>query len=333
MISLCFSTIEIIKSNGMKIVKKNSIAEDIDSLINQINYLLELDEDISDKFPRILEYNYDDKKATYTMPFYDMKHLDRSLINNEISGSELDNLLNEVLNFVVKDLYNKDFIDVPQNYKENKYFNRFFNRINYWKSQNNKVEELLEMPSYKINDKEYLNPLIILEEIKSQNKYDKYILPPKLGLIHGDLEANHILFEINEKKITDFKLIDPRADSKFGDIASDLAKLFQSLYGKSNFIQNGDFILDNSYNNFKMKIKDLNESIEFDLFLSGIKHLDLSKFNDKYLQDRILFNMGMHFLCASPFFLDEKFNNDTDIVLYLRGVQFLNDFRNKVINK
>lgn len=144
-----------------------------------------------------------------------------------------------------------------------------------------------------INGRKFSNPIEKLE--KTYKRLEKKLLDTKYTFIHGDLTMSNTVIS-NQKKLY---LIDPRGSfgsTKFyGDPRYDIAKLYYSIFGNYDSLNNGKFsykknsninnnhsysIESNNFNGYQKKLikelKENNEIIQFihaTIWLSLIPHV------------------------------------------------------------
>ena len=179
------------------------------------------------------------------------------------------------------------------------------------------LKSLLELPSVKINDFEYLG----FESLKSKvfDLLIKYINEVDFfSVIHGDYCFSNILFNIESQLV---KLIDPRGEfgevGIYGDPAYDIAKLRHSLISSYDFIVRDLFSLnETSKNEFDFTIYEtpLELRIFFDSLVSELYDISYIKLIE-----------GLLYISMLPLHKDSI---DRQKAMYLTGIKILNEVLN-----
>jgi hypothetical protein len=336
--SLLFSSVEKIEKDGITQIIKRAHEDELETTADQINYLLNLPEGLQEFFPTILEYKIGNDKVWYTMPFYSMQSLDCALYQNHVSIDDLKIIFSSLINIMFDKIYIRNICTVPCDYIKTIHFNRIEKRIKYLYSKRPDLTSLIYADIITVNGIKYRNVLALLNEIQQSSLLEK-LNPQFLGFIHGDLETNHILFDINDNKV-DFIFLDPRMPLNGGDYTYDMGKLWQSIDGEvTNLIQglfNLSFDMSNQEVNAKFKInrlrpvKELNELKKFVLDIVSNKKFIL---NDNNWYYRCLFSQAAHFLSAPPFFMDKNHPEKLAEAMYLTGVIKLNTLYNDYLKE
>jgi len=239
-----FNKISIDRKN--KTVKKTSL--DKESLINQINWYINIPESIKKYTPKILEYDLNEPYIL--MEYIPYRKLENFFIKGKIDIIKyfMNKKLNEILDLFSKfkkELSYEDYVDM--------YYTKTIKRLNTLENYGiEKINKILKAKKITINGEEYDGIPKIKKEIKDQIKF----LYSKEGtIIHGDLCFSNILFS---KTKDDIKLIDPRGKFGshiiYGDPKYDLAKLSHSINGKYEFIINDLYKLDDYNLTFPIEI-------------------------------------------------------------------------------
>ncbi|MEI2358512.1 hypothetical protein [Mesobacillus zeae] len=311
--------------NDQAYIVKTAQQKDLVTTIEQIHYLQNLPDEIKSYFPEITEFNITAESVSYHMPFYKMNQLDDALLDPDCQMDEIHEALTLLIDLLFSHIYGKDSKPVPEDFVLKTHIQRMEKRIHYFLSQRPDLCRLILSPALKINGEIFTNTLPSFDFLLREKNLES-LTPSNLSFVHGDLEANHILF-LKQQGEMQLKLLDPRSTDKGGDFAYDLGKLFQSIHGKSHVIQRGQFSL-----KYELE-KDIPE-IEFyvnsgrpseykDLFDKVINRIN-ERCNDKNWEKRTLFSEAAHFLSAPPFFLES--DCDAAAGLYLQGILLLNDF-------
>ena len=286
-------------------------------------------------FPNVLEYRIGKREVWYTMPFYSMQSLDCALYQNRVSIDDLKIIFGSLINTVFDKIYIHNIQSAPCDYIRTIHFNRIEKRLKYLYSKRPDLSALIHADVITVNDIKYRNALVLLNEIQQQSSLLEKLSTKFLGFIHGDLEANHILFDINDDKKVEFVLLDPRMPLNGGDYTYDMGKLWQSIDGQVvNLIQGLSFDMTDRQIDAKFSIhnlrpvEELKELQRFAINIINSKKLILSDNNWYY---RCLFSQAAHFLSAPPFFMDENHPEKLAEAMYLTGVIQLNNLYERML--
>ena len=330
--ALSFSEVNRFKKDSKEYILKVAKGKEMDVTVSQIKYLLDLPQNLKDKFPKVESYTIENDKVTYVYPFYDLNMLDKVLVNNEDDVEILEQLLSEVITFMCKEVYTLDNKTTDENFFNKKYLTRTESRVQYLLEEREDLKKLITSDEIEINGRCYLNINECMKIIKSSPKL-QLLIPNKLCKVHGDLLAEHILYDARDKEKIKFILIDPRCDSEGGDVAYDLAKLYQSIEGKFYEFISGNFEYDCDYEKeipvVNFRVKTLRNSSDYKSLQDRVKSA-IDKFQDnslfKNIDMRICFAEACHFIGAPPFYTGSEFKNRLAEILYIQGVIQLNKF-------
>ena len=173
--------------------------------------------------------NLPSKIKKFTPTIFDLDIVKAKIAMEKISSTSLrDTFLYFDKSF---DLWKKIFEDIKIFIK---YCQTTERKGNFW----NDVIKKTKLRSLKDNNKFEQNDFIIKleEELKQSAIYNK------VSLYHGDLIFNNIFYDQQKRLL---KFIDPRGEF-FGHWIYDIAKLYQCIYGKYDYIDSG---LYSFYNN------------------------------------------------------------------------------------
>ncbi|SFU66085.1 hypothetical protein SAMN04487886_10922 [Clostridium sp. DSM 8431] len=263
--ALSFSEVNKFKKDSKEYILKVAKGKEMDVTVSQIKYLLDLQPNLKDKFPKVESYNIEDDKVTYVYPFYDLNMLDKVLVDNDEDVEILEKLLSEVVTFMCKEVYTLENKPADKSFFNKKYLTRIEDRVQYLLTERKDLKKLITSDKIKINGKFYLNIHECMKLIKESSKL-QLLIPSKLCKVHGDLLAEHILYDAEDN--SKFILIDPRCDSEGGDVAYDLAKLYQSIEGEFYEFISGNFEYEYNYEKeipvVNFKVKTLRNSLDYE---------------------------------------------------------------------
>ena len=204
-----------------------------------------------------------------------------------------------------------------------------------------KCEELgriIDADKVIINGVEYRNIRELYTMLSSMDELLDMLRPKELVMIHGDLHFQNIL--LSNQTDTGFILVDPRGEIEGSDIYYDLGKLWHSFHAKYDFIHSDQFKFDLTWNgdvptaNFKIT-NSFAERVYDDIyqkFRSIVTKYDFIN-NDPNWEMKVLFAEASHLCSVATFHVGKKETPDRSIVLYLMGVQLINEFFDKYIDK
>ncbi|MBI2043094.1 NTP transferase domain-containing protein [Candidatus Pacearchaeota archaeon] len=320
--------------NFEKIIRKEAI-EGKEKLINEVQWILNLPEDIKKHFPKIIKYDFKTDPVYVEMEKYPMKTLRRLLMKGEITSNEALEILENVFDFMFNKVYPKSIKPTPKELINNIYFRRINDRLEEVKRKAAIFNDIIDGEEIIINGKKFPNIKKTFDELKENRELIKILSLPTVGLIHGDLHFDNIL--VDKKDFSKFVLIDPRGkmygSDVEGDYAYDLGKIWHSLNGLYDFLHDGKFDLEikiknkTIYANFSIFEDDSLK--EYKKIFSNIQSLlyryDMIK-KDPYWITRTKFNEVVHFCSMIPFHIKGDGKENLALALYLRGVMLLNNF-------
>ncbi|MCA1625968.1 MAG: aminoglycoside phosphotransferase family protein [Acidobacteria bacterium] len=212
-------------------------------------------------FPDVLRTWKSGEDTFYEMPLFRMNSL-RHLIFEESDQERCLAISKDVVEHVLETTFNHLYTedrrsDIYDGFVQLNYFKKYESRLRQTKellaqlketesgSGIEAYEKLLDAKSIKVGDIELQNPTTILNQLKADQSFMKYLQPPFLCMIHGDLHFDNILVDDRLPKRLNVILIDPRGFSHpgycsgVGDIAYDIGKLLHSANGYYDFIHSG----------------------------------------------------------------------------------------------
>ena len=255
-----FNEIEL---NQIEIYKKTS-----DNLKGQIMYYLNIPNELKDNFPFFLNYDYQDYK------WYNMEKI------NGVSVSKL---------YIAEELTTPQFLNILDTISKIHQFNKSSTNteniknsenINIYKNYSDKLQkryDLYDYSKYSNNNthQEYYNKIYNKLKIYEQQKEGV------LSIIHGDpVFTNIIINRFNQIKLIDMRGSIDEQITIYGDELYDWAKIYQSLIGY-------DEILDNVEVNFEYRQEFIN------IFFKYINKLYDN--NPKYLENIKLITVSLLF--------------------------------------
>lgn len=296
------------------VVKKQAFEEGAEKLSWEIQWLKELNVDVSHKFPPIIDSHISDNYSWFEMPFYDLPNLRKNILSGKFTKKDILFYLRKIVNFVFVDLYKRLDTKVDDSWLDRTHYDRVINRFDYLKGSSNIFKELLNCKTIVINNKVYKNLPSLISEIKNNDYVNEHVVPTTLYRIHGDLHFQNMLIdEINE----DFILADPRGELSGSDIFYDMGKLYHSVNGKYDLIHTDLSTVDLKFDEDSVAYisfdygDDYLESFYEELKVGLLEVLNENKMlnQDPHFQMKMEFNEVMHFSSVMSFHLK---NDDTE---------------------
>ena len=178
----------------------------------------------------------------------------------------------------------------------------------YSKNQNSDYQE------YIINNKKYFHPKKTIHEVYGKLKHD--LMNTSFTLIHGDATfSNTLISSVSDK----LYLVDPRggfgSTEFYGDHRYDFAKLYYSIVGNFDSLNNGFFKVSKENNKYTYEIRTIPFAKELEkMFITEIGE---DKVLVKYIHATIWLSLVPHL----------KNNEEQMLVAFLHGTKLLNDLR------
>lgn len=282
-------------------------------LNNEIDWYLSIPKELSILTPRLVNYKKG-KKPFLSLEYYSYQTLSELYVFGEVNEYVWKNVIDRIIRILNIFQKHRGKVTMDEYYKI--YFEKLESRINQLLESNKKFKNMFKMDQILINDKKYLNYNVLKKDIFSKVK--ELYSEKDNCFLHGDFCFSNILYDVKSGII---RLIDPRgkwADSSFGDIKYDIAKLRHSIVGQYDFIVN---------NLFSVKIKDNN--IKYKIF-NNKRYFFLSDYFDNKIKEHwslnnIKFIEGLLFLSMLPLHNDYF---DRQLVMYAIGIQRINEVLN-----
>ncbi len=318
------------------VVCKEASGDGRQKLYNEIQWLLDLPENLRPYFPRILDHYMEKDMIKFEMPFYDRPSLRKMIMMGDYDAGSACDFLRGVLDFMFENVYNQGVRTAPSGWLIEKHLNRVHKRLIETCGQSEMLRALIEAESITINGEEYRNVADITFEIAKRSGLIKALSPSHMRMVHGDLHFQNILVGPMEKGIP-FLLLDPRGELSGSDLFYDMGKLWHSVNGKYDFLHTNQFEL-------SMDINKKSNRVNATLVLTNQKanqsYTDICKAlpeillgydlikNDPNWLMKTLFAEAMHFCSVMPFHILGDGNDEKSATMYLTGVKVLNEFYN-----
>lgn len=316
------------------VVCKEASGEGRQKLYNEIQWLLDLPENLRSYFPRILDHYMENDMVKFEMPFYDRPSLRKMIMTGDYSADDACNFLRGVLDFMFENVYNQGVRTAPSGWLVEKHLNRVHKRLIETCRQSEMLRAIIEAESITLNGKEYRNVADITFEIAKRSGLIKALTPSHMRMVHGDLHFQNILVGPMEKG-RPFLLLDPRGELSGSDLFYDMGKLWHSVNGKYDFLHTNQFELsvdiDKKSNrvNATLLLTNQKANQSYTEICKALPEIllgyDLIK-NDPNWRLKTMFAEAMHFCSVMPFHITGDGNDEKSATMYLTGVKVLNEF-------
>ena len=315
----------------LTIVRKEVRGKGVEKLANEIKWLQEIPKDIQHKWTHVRHYGIDDDYAWFEMEYHNLPCLRELLLKAKIQAQKALELLEEVLDFMFKDVYTRKIRENNGGWVWSKHIARVNNRLLQTKQEAPIFNKIISAEEIILNNKQYENIPFLIKEICERPSLLERIEPKNLRMIHGDLHFQNILVCVDNSK--GFILTDPRGELLGSDLHYDLGKLWHSFNGLYDFLHENMFnltfrIVDSivygklQYN-FPKIVKEY-EQIKKEVPQRLQKYSLINQDPDWKL--KTLFAEAMHFSSVMPFHLQNDGKEDKAIAMYFTGVKLLNEF-------
>lgn len=322
--------------NYRLVVKKKAQGEGREKLINEIKWLLDLPKELKPYFSEVLEYDIESPEVYFDVPYYGSRNLREHIFDGHFDANAVISFLEKLLDWMFENVYSRKFSKAPSDWVEQKHIRRVLDRLPVCAKRSEALGKLINAKTIEINGIRYRNIREIFAEIEKNKYFIDVINPKDLIMIHGDLHFQNILIYSNNDK--GFMLVDPRGELNGSDLYYDMGKLWHSFHGKYDFVHSDQFKLNLSWNN-DIPIINYELTNKFSVnvydeiyrkFPKLITKYDAIK-NDPHWEMKALFAEASDFCSVSIFHIGKTSNAERTIVLYLIGVQLINEFYEKYL--
>ena len=319
------------KLNYRLIVKKEDEGAGRQKLINEIKWLLGLPEELKPYFSEVLAYDIESRKVFFDVPYYGSRNLREHIFDGHFDSDATVSFLEKLLDWMFENVYSRRISDAPDNWIMDKHINRVLGRLPEVSVKSPLLGKIIQAQRVIINGKEYANIPELFTVLAGMDSLIKSLNPSELIMRHGDLHFQNILvYSENDKG---FMLVDPRGELYGSDLYYDLGKLWHSFHGKYDFIHSDQFRLKLSWNgNTPVAEYELTNKFSTDVyneihakFLRLITKYDAVN-RDSLWEMKALFAEAADFCSVSTFHVGKAKTHDRPILLYLVGVELINEF-------
>lgn len=289
------------------------VSENNEKLKDELNWYLNIPDELKILTPRIVEQKIVDGKIHITQEYYGYSTLAELYLYSELDKDSWTSILKKI--FQIHHELKKYHKEISKEGLKNIYLDKTFERLDMLKKQDPFWEKVLGLNEIKINGSTLKNlPLLkgSMERMVSRLSANQ-----DGSIIHGDYCFSNILFDITNQII---RLIDPRGSfgekGIYGDPRYDIAKLRHSACSLYDFIVSDMFSVTENDLEFESKIF-APQSHEH------VAHtFDRMAMENGYNLDEIKFIEGLLFISMVPLHSDHFRRQE---IMYLTGIQLLNN--------
>lgn len=303
-------------------------------------------------FVKPLEFKDEDGTASIVFP-YVPSHTLGEMAFAGMPALALLKVLSDLFGKMADSVWTKGLCDAPANFIEKAHFSRIHRRIDIARAAVPELDDVANRESITLNGRELLGFIPVLTAL-SQHPKIVACGPRKLCEIHGDLNIQNILCQLQPNADEPLVLIDPRgvpllegaastAGFEAGDYCYDLSKLKFSLSGFAD-IRKGLYTFQEKDGSFELTLKKHPGSASFDgadsEFISALSSNDsFRRWVDtaepaglESMELRTLLGEAAHFVADSACALGRDKKEEV-LPLFLLGLKMLNDVLERVQDK
>lgn len=288
-----------INKNDKKMVKKIGTDRGNQEILDQIKFYIALTEETKKYFPKIINYQIDEKPYSMEYEYIEGKTLRELVVKTPLDfglKSALIRTINEIHESVHK---------IKTKKPDNDYVNRlFFQRIN------DRINETIKMADgnrwflddFYVNGKKILSPVTRIINYLEISK--KKLAPDYVCTTHGQLGPSHIIYL--DKMLKQFALIDVKGFKNLYDPLYDLCKLEKGLAYGTEWLESDQYFIDFEILNDTLHIHDFRIT-DFDRYESRkwfnyIINTTLSEYDyGTNAETRLICLVGADIISSFPF--------------------------------
>lgn len=324
------------KLNYRLVVKKESDNEGRQKLKNEIKWLLSLPNELKPYFSQVLEYDIAGEKVYYDVPYYGSRNLRERIFDGHLDADAACDFIISLIKWMFKNVYKRVISDAPEDWASEKHIRRVLERLPECSAKSPVLGKLIASDRIVINGVEYRNVKGLFEKMSKMKSLLKDLSPKTMVMIHGDLHFQNIL--MTNETDTGFILVDPRGEIDGSDYYYDLGKLWHSFHAKYDFFHTDQFELKLEWKNgIPYAIYEItNRYVEkvydqiYEKMQTMIQGIDCIN-SDPHWEMKVLFAEASHLCSVSTFHIGKTDTDDRPVVLYLRGVQLINEFYDRFV--
>ncbi len=294
------------------------VSQNNDKLSDELNWYLQLPEELQILTPRIIKKEAGGGKISITQEFYGYPSLSELYVYGDLSLSVWKSIANYL--FEIHKLFLTHTQPANANDCRDMYLTKTLKRIESLQQQNSYWQQVWNYDEIIVNGKKLHNYSYLLEKFK--DKIEALCTIENFTILHGDYCLSNILYDVNNQIV---RLIDPRGSfgSKgvYGDPRYDVAKMRHSISGCYDYIVGDLFYVENEANNFNFSIFNNPNTDELAI------HLDKLIVANGYSIEDIKLIEGLLFLSMLPYHADYF---ERQKMMYIEGLIILNELFNGV---
>ena len=315
------------------LVRKEAKGQGVEKLTWEIDWLMQLPQNLKPYFPAVIDTNRTDDHAWFDMPWYELSNLRKNILTGAYDSIKACDFAEQVLDFMFAHVYTNEVDESPaDDCVIKKHILRVKNRVDETVSVAPCLASMVTSPTIVINGKTLLNIPSALLEISKRPILLELLNPKQLRMIHGDLHFQNILVGPTDSGLP-FLLADPRGELKGSDLYYDMGKLWHSFNGLYDLIHTDLYSVgktvagEGSFYYLNFQNTDLLRTYAA---IKGIMSVLLPSYpligSDPNWLLKTLFAESMHFCSVMAFHIHGTAQENRATALYLRGVELINEF-------
>lgn len=328
------STITVEVEGERLIARKSATTAGGEEVKSQVDFLLQIPQDLKSHYPNLLQYSISDQDSWYTMEYYAYPTMRWLLLFSSLPLWWLEAALSNVVEFLFSVHHSWKREPVPNGYIEKIYVHRPIKRLRSMEEKAPIFADLNSRKLFSVGDTLLVNPLLLFEEMLMSPSILRKLTPIALVGTHGQVEFEHILINLSSKDFSDFILLDPRGVNECLDPIYDAAKIMQCTSGKLDWLEEDLYQLgDVDIRPDSLNIAELTFSLSDRNKLCDQLNISAKKSIFRYCTDestevlemRLALAEASHLLSAVPFCYRQGDLNRA-IACYVVGAQRINEF-------
>lgn len=327
------SILEVFEEKGNLFIRKTARSGGENDIHAQVSMLSNLPTEIAAHYPRLVSWNLVNSPIWYTMTFHNLPCLRDLVFFSEKPVNALQDKFKKVLSFLFNTHYQWKRETAPSDYINYSYKNRMIKRLAALKNYDNLFDTVLAAKEIIIGERVLKQPLKVLEKIFENKNVRECITPKNLCSIHGQMEFDHILLDMENESSEGFILLDPRGFEALGDVAYDIGKIWQSSKTMVDLLESEKyelkFRLDNETLVFDFELLSSNRQVVSQSLYQVAKEFlsDIEKsMGEENLIMRGDFAEAVHLCSAVPFYYEGNHKLHRALACYLLGAIAFNNF-------
>jgi len=333
------SRLEVLDGQGRLIIRKTGFARGIGDLRAQIRALQTLPEALLQHYPQLLRADSQEPPAWYEMPFYAFASLRDLVFELPVAPEGVETRLNHVIRFLFGCLYSWRTGPATEDYVERAYSGRMRNRIREIRERDPELNMALGAREVWVDGRSHENAETQLERILQ--KCGRRLLPPRLCSTHGQLEFDHILFDLGEVQCKVFILLDTSGVDTLADPAYDVGKIRQCLCAKVDLLKQDLFELHYEVRRNTLAVESfitLNARLSVADRLSSYMNRQIrdaaKETGDPELEMRSHFAEAVHLCSSLPYYYEPtEAGRKRTLALYVQGVRAFSSFSERFLSR